>query len=132
MREGRDLDALVAREVMGWTYTAYGNGGGKWTLDGKEMAFGGYNGGSLPRWSSTVADSMQVVMKMIDLGHVFIIKGDGLRKGSKVPKWTLLCDDFSRMDPESLPFGICQIAIKARAQKKMEAERGGYAGTQQE
>lgn len=128
MREGIETDTLVAKEVMGWTYTAYGNGGGQWNLDGKLMAFGGYNGGSLPRWASDLADAMRLATKMVDLGHVFIIKGDGLRNGDHSPRWTVLCDNLPRVDSDSLPLAICQMALKAMK----ETKRGGYAGCQQE
>ena len=65
MKAGRELDALIAEQVMGWTYHPYGNGGGKW-LDaaGKQVAFGGLNGGSLPHYSTAIADAWAVVEQL--------------------------------------------------------------------
>jgi hypothetical protein len=62
LQAGRELDVLVAKKVLRWTFRPYGNGGGEWTdAQGEKVAFGGYNGGSLPQYSASIADAWEIV-----------------------------------------------------------------------
>lgn len=73
--------------------------------------FGEGNWMSAPDFTSDIAWAMQVAEKMVERGHVFIIKGDGLRQGDHSPRWTVLCDNMPRVDGDDLPLTICKAAI---------------------
>lgn len=92
--------------------------------DGRE----GVSAKPIPHYSSDNGAACEVMGRMVDLGHVFIVKGDGLRNGDHSPRWTVLCDNMPRVDSDSLPLAICEMALSVMEQGK----RGGYAGCQQE
>jgi hypothetical protein len=108
------MDARVAEKIFGWKYRGYGNGGGEWTLDGKTMAFGGHNGGSLPSYSTSIAAAWEVVEKMrFDWWHYSICSAVG--SGA--------CVEFFRFEhtkyedavaADGAPLAICRAALLAK------------------
>jgi hypothetical protein len=87
----RDLDNEVAERVMG------GWPDGEW----------------IPLFSSDVIAAFSVANRMVELGHVFIIKGDGLRSGDHSPRWTVLCGNHPRVDSDNVCEAICKAALQA-------------------
>lgn len=66
----------------------------------------------VPQFSTRIAAAWQIVEKVVDAGHVFIVKGDGLRTGDFDPRWTVLCDITTRTDAATAPLAICLAALK--------------------
>jgi hypothetical protein len=105
MKAGRELDALVAERVMGWTYKPFYNGGGEWSHNGKLVAFGGLDGGSLPKYSSSIADAWQVVEKLKADGNNVWVEWAG-----KV--WVCGATSvFPDIEADTAPLAICKAAL---------------------
>lgn len=142
MEAGRELDALVAERVIGAKWYAFTDPGDTGTsrilrldsdargslrrglivpaqMDEPIDSFYGYDG--LPRYSTDIGAAWEVAEKMVSDGHVFIVKGDGLRTGDFSPRWTVLCDNLPRTDADSAPLAICRAALKAQL-KERDAE----------
>lgn len=126
MKPGRELDALVAEKVMGWTNCnpvatwdrwAYGDPGDDWTDVENEWCRGygvsPYNKYFMipfPRYSVNIADAWAVVEKM-SVQQGFAMADRGL-PGTDVA-WQA---DFALSGPimgESAPHAICLAALKA-------------------
>ena len=117
LKAGRELDALVAEKVMGWTFRPYGNGGGEWTVNGKKMEFGGFEGGSLPYYSTSIAGAWEIVEKVLqhpcrtfgiivdEATDTWIVKMDKIR--------CVFNDCRITEQNEELPLAICLAALKA-------------------
>jgi hypothetical protein len=116
-REARQLDAEIARRVLGWenVSSAY--------LWGKDDGWGGNNPltpdrgiQDLPHYSTDIASAMEVVEKVIALGFDVEIHG-GPNGG-----WAVIFKDdnplhrVSAAGP-SLPDDICRAALSASAAK---------------
>jgi len=116
----RALDALIALEVFGWTqYKEPPHrtdnrqiNGVLYCPPGTPYDLGGA-GNCVPYYSTDIADAWKVVVAMVERGKVFIVKGDGLRRGDHNPKWTVLCDNQTRTDANDAPLAICRMALKA-------------------
>ncbi len=109
MKAGREIDALVARHVMGWTYKTFPDGACplvKHWYCGEQYVL-------MKSFSTSISDAWQVVEKLVIEGKVFIVKGDGLRAGDYALKWTVLCDNQPRTDADTAPLAICLAALKA-------------------
>ena len=128
---GPVLNRLIAEVVMGWTLYHYDKGGpsdAHWSLldgdcsavlptgkygwrDGEhaseEAAFAWF------RPSADIAHAWQVVERMADLRHVFLVKADGYREPDNAPRYTVLCGNQPRTDSESAPLAICLAALRA-------------------
>jgi hypothetical protein len=110
---GDDLDDLIAIEVFGcdpWNARVDPSNRG-----GRRQFHWGYPVGHAfaPRYSADIAAAWHVVDKMVALGEVFIVKGDGLRTGDFQPRWTVMCGNMPRTDSSNLPLAICRAALKA-------------------
>jgi len=86
LEAGREMDALVAERVMGWTLgRRYANGNGEWQ--------GHPHGGTLtwdqtPRYSTDIRAAWEVVEKMRADGYATIHVSCGADlKGNPVPGW---------------------------------------------
>jgi len=66
MPAGREMDALVAKKVMGWKIKHYGGDVFYWKLKGKDI-------GLVDMWepSTNIADAWKVVEKFADMPHIF-------------------------------------------------------------
>lgn len=125
----RQLDAEVAEKVMGWRrYAEAVHPTDNRTINGVlycRPEYPAHNfGGALnvvPDYSTDIAAAMAVADKMVEKGHVFIIKGDGLRTGDHNPRWTILCDNTPRIDGHDLPEAICRAALVASQAAKTDA-----------
>lgn len=122
MKAGRELDALIAEKVMGWKYRGYGNGGGEWTFNGQKMAFGGLNGGSLPHYSTNIADAWMVVEKMgrwhgFDFMIVMPDPEQTFHLRTYEAGWYEATNDGPERrvvsDADTAPLAICLAALKA-------------------
>lgn len=109
--EARGRDALVATKVFDWQYRDYGNGGGEWTLDRIKQAFGGMYGGSLPHYSTSIADAWLVVEKMREKGHNCQIEASAAQ-----PEWIacfLTPHGYREGRAPTAPAAICLTALRA-------------------
>lgn len=118
MEAGRELDALIAEKVMGWSYKPYYNGGGEWVKDGRKVAFGGFDGGSLPRYSTDIAAAWLVVEKMGNWhGFDFLVQMLQPR-GSNTYEAGWYEQDYDGFQPratgdaDTVPLAICLAALK--------------------
>ena len=128
--EQKRIDAEVADKIMRlvpcdeWVQMNFGSAGGpamrKDCAHGdKECyptatiggAFGSYYG--CPAYSTNIKFAMEVVDRLVSDGHIFIVKGDGLRTGDHNPRWTILVDNNPRCDGHHLPEAICRAALAA-------------------
>jgi hypothetical protein len=116
----RDLDAQIAQEIFGWTkHPDAMHPSDNRTISGVlycPPGCEGMNGGSsncVPYYSGDIGDAWLVVTALVERGKVFIVKGDGLRRGDHEPKWTVLCDNQPRTDANSASLAICRAALKA-------------------
>jgi hypothetical protein len=126
--EGRELDALIAERVMGWKRhptkphpTDNRSIGGVLYCPPNAPYLSSLN--VVPPYSTDIAAAWEVAEKMVGDGHVFIVKGDGLRTGDFSPRWTVLCDNLPRTDDDSAPLAICRAALKAVADKEVGTAR---------
>jgi len=128
MKAGRELDALIAEKVMGWSSQAdglYWDAGNHRTrlvlgsiIAKKRDEMGLENAhGFVFAPSTNIADAWEVVERFVSEGVVFIVKGDGLRTGDFNPKWTVLADNQPRTDADTAPLAICLAALKAVSQE---------------
>ena len=104
---GRALDALIAEKVMGWKFRGYGNGGGEWTCGKKKMAFGGFDGGSLPNYSTSIVAAWLIAEKL-RLGVV------PSRLHAQRWRAVLRTNDGERYEEaDTAPLAICLMALQA-------------------
>lgn len=109
MNAGRELDALVAEKVMGWTFRTFPEG----VCPNVKHWYCGEQYVLMKPFSTDIAAAWRVVEKLVSDGRVFIVKGDGLRDGDFNPKWTVLCDNHPRTDAATAPLAICLAALQA-------------------
>lgn len=121
MEAGRELDALIAEEVMGFHkhhihgYLHNAPSDEAWDATYPDALEYDYHWpGEEPHYSTNIADAWEVVERFVREGVVFIVKGDGLRPGDFNPKWTVLVDNQPRTDADTAPLAICLAALKAK------------------
>lgn len=108
----REMDLKVAERVMGWQRQ---EGYNYWMSFPAGETFKLH--ALIATWkpSDSIETAFSVVDRMVSDGHIFIIKGDGLRTGDHNPRWTILVDNHPRIDGHHLPETICRAALAAKA-----------------
>lgn len=91
MKPGRELDAIIAEKVMGWTQCdplakwdrwEYGDPGDDWTVVSEEWCRGdgfperGHYRSPIPRYSTSIGDAWTVVEKLDEGRYPFILTQD--------------------------------------------------------
>ena len=112
-----ELDIEVAERVMGWQRQPSYN---YWMTFPAGETFKLHHLIATWKPSESIEIAMKVVDHMVSDGHIFIIKGDGLRTGDHNPRWTVLVDNMPRVDGHDLPDAICRAALKAKDEKAAE------------
>ena len=101
MKPGRELDALVAEKVMGFT-PAVGPSGTRY----------GFVGGShLPAYSTDIAAAWRLMDHFKGDEQHPMVRYDGKRPEGK-PRWTAVVRTC-RGDADTAPHAICLAALKA-------------------
>ena len=116
---GRELDALVAEKVMGWTRgLRYGNGNGEWIEPGRENDAHKRTWDTTPCFSTDIAAAWQVVERMEadGWGHKHLFHSPGAEDPGYY--WTFMkpgkgIRSMSESHAETLPLAICLAALKA-------------------
>lgn len=110
MKAGRELDALVAEKVMGWTIVTESEFGLCWKIP---LAGGGFefqSDESAPHYSTDVVAAIQLVERLAETQGFFL----GKHGTPGRPPW---CCRFgvepSVTEGETAPFVICVAALKA-------------------
>lgn len=130
MKAGRELDALIAEKVMGWTgcqsdNPLTGEKGGAWGFgDAPKVVHLVY----LPKFSESIADAWQVVEKLAKEGDehpVNLHKGlpafgdhatpfEVYKNYASYPGWTCYFRDYEVcVHAGTAPLAICLAALKA-------------------
>lgn len=94
LKAGRELDALVAEKVMGWTHVTNGYGVPPLHPNSKPTARAA---GTIPNYSTDFAASMEVVKRIQREGH----------------PWTFTGLFHEHADIDKLPEAICLAALKS-------------------
>jgi hypothetical protein len=97
---GRELDALVAEKVMGWTNLT----SDFWGCPVKDRA----SMVPIHKYSTSIAAAWEVVEKLSETHRICITKANG--------KWAMALDDeiiWISDGQETAPYAICLAALKA-------------------
>lgn len=119
MKPGRELDALIAEKVMGWTWdekSAWSPSGSKWSrkVPGKVILD---EWGWLLHYSTDICAAWEVVEKMSQIGFKFVISNSvigGLESSEK--PWCFFGKQGERVIDivgHTIPHAICLAALKA-------------------
>jgi hypothetical protein len=114
MTPGRELDAVIAEKVMGWTRLShpYGEQTHK-TLDGRTILadfLSAPDGMKLPHYSTDISAAWEVVEKLRELGWYLAIHSDPKRGYfATIPR-----ADGIQIESETAPHAICLAALKAK------------------
>lgn len=128
MNPGRELDALIAEKVMGWTSVSYyDNGRGKehWGFAPKQLQ------ASVPRYSTDIAAAWEVVKRLSSEWKLYL-KSDFTKPREWVQGCTFSCNQLAKVTLlhfkngmtveaesniglvlDSVPHAICLAASKA-------------------
>lgn len=122
MKAGRELDALIAKKIMGWKQEYIQSVSGEWHPMWKEPEYlippGSYKAQVVPPFSTDLAAAWKVVKKLMEYGDVFIEfwsddewfvanKPVGVREDAACAS----CDG-RKTGESSVPLAICRAALK--------------------
>jgi hypothetical protein len=110
---GRELDALVAERVMGWTYKTFPDG----VLPHVKHWHGPNDECLLPCYSISIAAAWQVVERLIEDGEAFCC---GLNYDTITEQWVFLMRQHGEVlnanywpHADTAPLAICLAALRA-------------------
>lgn len=101
MKPGRELDALIAEEVMGWRIFPDGPNGEMHTIDANQCECHEYD---IPHYSTDIAAAWKVVEKLSQIGSVF---------KDENPFWGCALASGEIIQGVSAPHAICLASLKA-------------------
>jgi hypothetical protein len=121
MNAGRELDALVAEKVMGWTSDLYAH-----SLMGEKVRLWlppppsdvAHTADTLPRYSTDIAAAWEVVEKVSGPGLAFeLVDVGSFNPGyTELPRWCASFGDGNVViaeEADTAPHAICLAALKA-------------------
>ena len=102
MEEGRELDALVAERVMGWTLSDN-------RMFGRPPGWTDPNNLSIPRYSTNIRDAWDVVEKIHDIQPRFVLEPQPFVR----PRlWWCSVYGHDRVAAPTAALAICLAALK--------------------